>query len=104
LSESVDSTSSPNANNTNIIIGAVVSAVAVLVTVIFIVAYIIHRKMSKKENVQDNTYDNPEPNRRGSLQPEYGEKAEYAQLNSLTRVSIDANYQSLLKKDQLQLH
>ena len=88
-------------NNTNVIIGVVVSAVVVLVTIVFIVAYFIRRRMFKNEHVRNNTSEDPEPSQQLPQEAEYEREARYEPLNKLTRVPVDANYQKLLRKDQL---
>jgi hypothetical protein len=87
-----------------------VAAVILLVTVILIVARFICRRKEGPDNtrnvgdIQNAAYEGDKQPKKPRIpkkpysEPVYDEPTVYAQLDSATRVPIDANYQSLSKE------
>ena len=97
-------------NNIAVILGVVVAVLVVIIAVIVIVGCIFYRRITrivKKQdigNIQNPAYDgdrDTQPQRRLPQIPYsdrgYEEPSHYSQLDSSKMVSIDANYQSLIK-------
>ncbi|CAB4011972.1 microneme MIC12 [Paramuricea clavata] len=107
-----DDSSDPSSQEKSIgiIIGVSVAAVIVLVTVILIVARFICRRKEGPDNtrnigdIQNAAYEGDKQPKRPKMPKKphsehvYDEPTVYAQLDSSTRVPIDANYQSLNKE------
>jgi cell division protein FtsN len=94
-----ESASSSN-NNTYVVIGAVVSAVVVLVMVVLIVSWLFYRRMPKRESEGDNARNIQNPAYHDT-QPDES-RDEHAQQSSFMGAPVDANYQCLKTRDQMQ--
>ena len=96
--------------NTSVIVGVVVAALVVIITAVLIIAWIFYRRKPGNENrqdignIQNASYMGDTQTERRSSQVSnseggYEEPSDYAQLDILKRISIDANYQSLIHKN-----
>ena len=98
-----------------IITSIVVAAMVVIIVVILIVCWFLYRRKPGRKRANENTqninniknpaYEGDPPVQRRlpqvpSSNSDYEEPAEYQQLDSSKRVSIDANYQSLIHKNK----
>ena len=107
--------SSSSGNNIGVIIGIVVAAMVVIIVVILIVCWFLYRRKPARKRANENTqninniknaaYEGGTSVQRRlpqvpSSDSDYEEPAVYQQLDSSKRVPIDANYQSLIRKNK----
>ena len=106
--------SSSSSNHIGVIISTVVAAMVVTIVVILVVCWFLYRRKSGRKRANENTqninsiknaaYEGYTPVQKRlpqvpSSDCDYEEPAEYQQLDSSKRVPIDANYQSLIHKN-----